>query len=372
MNIKSFVFFCSLLTSQVLHASPGAHGPNGEHLDQQAQKTDGSLGKQADGSVIMPMKHQAMLGIRTQFVSSSLVEKHVQLDAIVRPHPNGYAKIQASSDGRLDVPEQNRIRPTGTMVEAGEVLGLVRYQDTAYELASQTSELIAIRNRIEQTNRDVKRLQLLGDLASKQTLEQLETELSSLQQQAHTLQSGLEKPQVLIAPISGLLINHQVSRGQWVETGETLFEIISLQQLLLAATTSDMSLLSQLTVAYVDGQPNSLFTYVGHSPEQINGMAQINFELTESSSTSTLLLNQSVTISAPIAEKQQGIVVPAETIVLSSNNLPQVWIKLSAERFLPQLVQYQHLQPGKVLITAGLGEDNRVVVQGASLLNQVR
>jgi hypothetical protein len=58
--------------------------------------------------------------------------------------------------------------------------------------------------------------------------------------------------------------------------------------------------------------------------------------------------------------------------VLSANNLPQVWIKLSAERFLPQIVEYEELEPGFVVITKGLGTDNRVVVEGSSLLNQVR
>jgi len=59
-------------------------------------------------------------------------------------------------------------------------------------------------------------------------------------------------------------------------------------------------------------------------------------------------------------------------VVSSSQNLPQVWIKLSAERFLPQIVRYMPLNDTEVLITAGLGADNRVVVQGANLLNQIR
>ena len=58
--------------------------------------------------------------------------------------------------------------------------------------------------------------------------------------------------------------------------------------------------------------------------------------------------------------------------MLSANNLPQVWIKLSAEQFLPQIVEYEELDPGVVMITNGLGADNRVVVEGSSLLNQVR
>lgn len=371
MTFKHAVLFSLSLCSLSVLASPGAHGPNGEHLDQKPNKVEGALGKQADGSVIMPMKHQALLNVRTQFVRESEVKKQVRLDAIVKPHPDGYAKIQSSSDGRLDAP-QTGIHPTGAKVQAGDVLGLIRYQDTAYELASQTSELIAIRNRIDQTNRDVERLKKLGDLASKQALEQLETELLSLQQQAQALQKGLEKPEVLIAPISGVLINHTVSRGQWVEAGEALFEIIAPEQFLVEASTRDFALTQQLTSAKVVEQPDISLNYLGFSPELVNGLVHLNFELSQGQDNTNLFINQSISIQAPIDEKRKGIVIPADAVVLSQNNLPQVWIKLSAERFLPQLIRYQHLEPGLVLVTEGLGADNRVVVDGASLLNQVR
>ena len=371
MKLKNAVLLSLSLCSLSLSASPGAHGPNGEHLDQKSKKIEGALGKQTDGSVIMPMKHQALLNIRTQFVTKSEAKKHIRLDAIVKPHPDGYAKIQSSSDGRLDAPETG-IYTTGEKVNAGDVLGLIRYQDTAYELASQTSELIAIRNHIEQTNRDVMRLKKLGDLASKQALEQLETELLSLKQQAQALQKGLEKPEVLIAPISGVLINHKVSRGQWVKAGEALFEIIAPNQFLIEASTKDFALTKQLTSAKVIEQPAISLNYLGFSPELVNGLVHVNFELAQEHVESSLFINQNISLHAPINKKQQGIVIPLDAVVLSQNNLPQVWIKLSAERFLPQLINYQHLEPGLVLVTEGLGADNRVVVTGASLLNQVR
>lgn len=361
------VGFMSLATV----ASPGAHGPNGEHLDQKTNKTAADLGRQSDGSVLMPMKHQALLNIQTQFVSETTATKHVHLNALVKPHPNGYAKIQASSDGRLDAPEYG-ILPSGSTVKAGDVLGLVRYQDTAYELASQTSELIAIKNRIEQTNRDVSRLKKLGDLASKQALEQLESELLSLKQQAETLQHGLEKPEVLIAPITGLLVNHTVSRGQWVEAGEPLFEIISPKQLLIEATITDSTISNQLTGASLKENPALSLKFIGYSPRLVNGLIQANFELDDTSQYSGLLVNQAVTLVAPVSHTKKGIVLPAGAVVRSIHNLPQVWIKLSAERFLPQPVKYEVLEPGFVLVTHGLGADNRVVVEGASLLNQVR
>ena len=43
-----------------------------------------------------------------------------------------------------------------------------------------------------------------------------------------------------------------------------------------------------------------------------------------------------------------------------------------AERFIPQPVQYRALDAATVVVTQGLGADNRVVVQGAPLIAQIR
>jgi len=370
MNIKLSLYLFLGLFSTSLLASPGAHGPDGEHLDQNS-KANGGIGRQADGSILMPMKHQALLNIRTQFVTVTSANKHIQLHGLVKPHPDGYAIIQPSSDGRLDAAEQG-LPTSGTKVKAGDILGYIRYQYTAFDLASQTSELVAVRNQIDQTNRDVERLTRLGDLASRQKLEQLQTQLTIFEQQEKVLQQGLEKSEALIAPISGVLINNSVTRGQWVEAGKTLFEIVSPEKIVVEAETSDFSLLDKLSTARVEQLPELTLSYLGFSPETVNGLVHANFENQSGINKFHLLLNQTVTIQALLDETIEGIVLPAKAVVLSPNNLPQVWIKLSAERFLPQIVEYQQLEPGVVVITNGLGADNRVVVEGTSLLNQVR
>jgi cobalt-zinc-cadmium efflux system membrane fusion protein len=376
MRLKPSIFLSlSLLSvslvSATLLASPGAHGPNGEHLDQNLNKGSGELGRQADGSVLMPMKHQALLSIRTEFAVVTKANKHEQMHGLVKPHPDGYAIIQPSSDGRLDAPEQG-MYTSGVSVKAGDILGYIRYQYTAFDLASQTSELIAVRNQIAQTNRDVQRLRNLGDLASKQELEQLETKLVIFKQQETVLKQGLETSEALIAPIDGVLINNSVTRGQWVEAGKTLFKIVSPNKFLVEATTSNASLLNELSTAEILQLPNVTLNYTGSSPELVNGLIHANFESLNNDVNLKVQINKPVTLHAPVNQVIEGIVLPAKAVVLSENNLPQVWIKLSAERFLPQIVEYEELKPGVVIITNGLGGDNRVVVTGSSLLNQVR
>lgn len=370
MRALIVLFICLSALSAI--ASPGAHGPNGEHLTDTANKSSSGLGRQADGSVLMPMQNQALLGITTQFVTNQRVKGSIALAGVVQAHPEGQALIQPSSDGRFEAPDSG-VLATGEAVTAGQILGYVRYQDTAFELASQTSQLLAVRSQIVQAKRDVKRLRDLGELASKQTLEQLETSLKILIEQEEVLQRGLEKPEPLIAPISGILINHQARRGRWVEAGTTLFEVVTSNLRQVEALTNDYSILPQLNTAKIKEFSEFDLQYRGYAPQLNAGMVTIHFSLeAPADSASSLLIDQAITVLAELESNLEGIVLPSDAIVTNSANLPIVWIKVSAERFLPQIVQYQEISPNKVLITQGLGADNRVVIAGTSLLNQVR
>jgi membrane fusion protein, heavy metal efflux system len=85
-----------------------------------------------------------------------------------------------------------------------------------------------------------------------------------------------------------------------------------------------------------------------------------------------IAVGQPVTVVAQLREQVKGVVVPAQAIVRNPANEPVVWIKSGAERFIPQPVQYRVLDGQTVVVTQGLAPDNRIVVQGASLIAQIR
>ncbi|WP_189434231.1 efflux RND transporter periplasmic adaptor subunit [Alishewanella longhuensis] len=362
-----------LASSLAVIAAPGAHGPDGEHLTEARPTQGNAIGRQADGSVQMPMATQQQLGILTQWVHSSITEKYVQLDGVVRHHPSGRAVVQPSSNGRLDSGPHG-LPVSGQVVQAGDVLGYIRYQDSAYELANQNSELIALRSDAEQVQRDIRRLTALGDLAPTQQLEQLQTQLQRLTQQEQLLQQGLEKPEVLLAPMAGIVHSDNISRGQWVQAGTTLFEIINPAQLMIEAATVNAHLLSDIDMAVLEHAPDISLRFTGYGARLKQGQIPLYFEpvMHAGATKVPLILEQPVRLRAKLKQQQQGIVLPAQAVVRNNANMPVVWIKLSAERFLPQQVQYMPLDPERVLILQGLGDDNRVVIHGASLLNQVR
>ncbi len=352
----------------LLLAAPGAHGPNGEHLSTDKQAQGNSTGRQADGSVLMPMTDQRVLGLRTLMANESQAATTILLNGKLLPHPAGRGLVQASSDGRFE--SSAELMPVaGQQVKAGQLLGYIRYQDTAYEQANQTSQLIALRSEADVVRRELNRLQKLGQNVAVQTVEQLGLQLKSIQNQAAQLEKGLEKPEPLFAQISGVIQSHQMSIGQRVSAGEPLFEIIDPSRLLVEASSPDATLPGQLAGATLKEFPGAELQLIGAVMRYQDGVIPVSFSVEGALGA---VPDQPVTLIAKQKEKLSGIRLPASAVVMNSTNQPQVWIKLTAERFLPQKVQLMELGGSEVLITHGLGVDNRVVVQGATLLNQVR
>lgn len=56
----------------------------------------------------------------------------------------------------------------------------------------------------------------------------------------------------------------------------------------------------------------------------------------------------------------------------NQNNEPVVWIKSGAQRFIAQPVEMRTLDARTIVVTRGLSPENRVVVTGAPLINQIR
>lgn len=190
--MSKLVYLIVILVSFQLLAAPGAHGPNGEHLNQDKNNTESTLGRQPDGSVVMPMEMQAALQIYTTLAQADQVASTTLLHGVVKPHNEGHAIVQPSNNGHYYAPEGGTPL-SGTTVKKGDILGYIQYSDTAFELASQNSELLSVRNDIAQAQRDVKRLKDLGELASQQELERLETQLKTLSEQEVALQKRHRK-----------------------------------------------------------------------------------------------------------------------------------------------------------------------------------
>jgi hypothetical protein len=180
--------------------------------------------------------------------------------------------------------------------------------------------------------------------------------------------------EALTAPVSGVIARADLVVGQVVEPRDLLFEVVDPARMLVEATTADAGLATRLAAASLQGVPDVTLRLLGASRSMRDGVLPIIFSVGASAPGRALPLaiGQPVTVIAQSNERIAGVVLPAQAVVRNPSNEPIVWIKSGAERFIPQPVQFRPLDASTVVVTQGLSADNRVVVQGAPLIAQIR
>ena len=352
-------------------AGPGAHGPNGEHLDQATSPTAGGLARLADGSVNVPKLAQRRMGLRTQLAPESEAAATIQLPGRVIADPNASGQVQATHGGRVE-PGPRGLPMAGQAVKQGEVLVWVRHHADPFALAAQQSQRAELKAARELAEQRLRRLESLEGTVPRKDIDAARIDVQSLTEREQRIAASLDVREPLRAPVSGVIARADVKAGQIVDTREVLIEVIDPARLMVEASTPDVSLGSRLGATHLAGVEGVKLQLVGAARSLRDGILPLNFRASVSAGASPLAVGQPVTLVAALKERRKGIVLPTSAVVRSPANEPIVWIKTGAERFIPQPVQVQPLDAGTVLVTQGLSADNRVLVQGAALVAQIR
>ena len=355
-------------------AAPGAHGPNGEHLDAPGPAVNASgLARLPDGSVNVPKLAQRRMAIRTLLAPTSQAAVTVEMPGRVVADPNASGRVQAAHGGRVE-PGPRGLPIVGQAVRRGDVLAYVRHHAEPYALAAQQAQLTELRAQRELAEARVKRLEGLEGTVPRKDIEAARAEAGSLAERERSIGGSLQVREALAAPISGVITRSDLVAGQVVDPRDVLVELVEPSRLLVEATTADPSAAARIASATLQGTPEARLQLLGAARTLRDGVLPITFAVTAAKPGTPLPLaiGQPVTVLASSKERVAGVVLPAQAVVRSPSNESIVWIKSGAERFIPMPVQFRPLDSSTVVITQGLSADNRVVVQGAALIAQIR
>ena len=196
-------------------------------------------------------------------------------------------------------------------------------------------------------------------------------EATALSQRAGALRVTGDPNETLRAPVSGVISAVNVSQGQVVAPGETLFSIIRPGSLLIEAQATDAAstrLSGTASARTADGRTVSLVRQ-GMGLAQVNGATPIRYRIELDAG---LRAGEAVTVFAQSAVPVTGIPVPRISVARGPNGQTIVFVKESAELIKPVPVVVSELDADRVLVTSGLSAGQRIVVAGAPLLAQVR
>ena len=361
-----------LLIVTAAAAAPGAHGPGGEHLDSPAAASPSGLARLLDGSVNVPKLAQRRMEIRTILALETEVASTVELPGRVVIDPNAGGRVQPVHGGRIEA-ASGGLPAAGQAVRKGQALAYVRHHAEPYAEANQKARLAQLRTERAVLEQRVRRLDSLEGSVPRKEIDAARVELQGLMERERRIDSSLASREALVAPVSGVIAYANAIAGQVVEPRDVLFEVVDPTRVLVEVALSDPALAQRIGNAHLQGITGVELRVLGVGRSLRDGVLPVTFRAqTRKGELPPLAVGQPVTVVATLNERIKGFALPAQAVVRSAANEPVVWIKAGAERFIPQPVRFQPLDAKHIVVTHGLGADNRVVVQGASLIGQIR
>lgn len=344
------------------------------HADAPPAPTASSPQRLPDGSVLLPKPAQRQLGIRTVLTVQKQLPRSVELAGTVVIDPNAGGKVQAAFAGRLEAGPHG-LPTLGQTVRKGEVLAYIRSASGGIEQANQSALAAELRAARALAERRVARLQQLEGSVPQKDIDAARLELQSASERLAAVSHSLQGAEALTAPASGVVASVGAVAGQLVDARETLFEIVDPARMRVEALAYDGTLAADIAAATASPEPGVAYplTYLGAGRVLREQAIPIQFKLGPAPAAGlALAVGQPVKVLVQSRAQVNGYAVPALAVVKNPANQDIVWVHAEAQRFVPKAVRVAPLDGAGVSVIEGLAGGERVVVQGASLLNQVR
>jgi cobalt-zinc-cadmium efflux system membrane fusion protein len=348
--------------------------PGHDHGETSAPAAGGNTPRRlADGSVFLPKPSQRQLGVRTIVIEQAFLPSTVELTGRVVLDSNAGGKVQPTQAGRIEAGPRG-LPQLGQPVRKGELLAVVRASSSAIERANQQAQSAELHASLELARRRVERLQQLEGTVPQKDMEAAQSDVNSLRQRAAVVAGSVSATEALLAPVSGVIAAASVVAGQVVNAGELLFEIVDPSRMSVEASAFDAALSANIASASASAAPGSSvpLQFVGAGSSLREGAIPLVFRTVPGKTAPLLAIHQPVKVTVQTRSQVQGFAVPTAAVVKDASNQDRVWVHTGAEIFQPRSVRMLPLDGNSAAVVAGLKAGDRVVIQAAPLVNQVR
>lgn len=330
----------------------------------------------ADGAVFLPKPSQRILEVRTVVTKAAAVTRATTLLGRIVADPNHSGLVQSIGGGRVTAPEGALLPRLGQALRRGDILATVEVPIIPADRAILAEKIGDIEQQSALAEARLARARRLVATGAATTVavSDAELEVEGLKRRREAVREIRSAPEVLRAPVDGVLASSRVVAGQVVQAQDILFQIVDPKRLFVEAIVfhdSDLPSLGadEASATATDGARLRL-SFQGSSRALQQQSATVQFAVLDPPP--SLSLGQPVTVMVPSGPPESGIVLPREAVVRGASGETLVWRHVEPERFEPRLVRTEPLDSGRVIVRAGLAEGERVLVRGADLVNQIR
>lgn len=335
-----------------------------------ATGTSSALQRLTDGSLFVPKPVQHQWGLRTQPARIGNLAATVELNGKVVPDPNFSGRVQATFDGSI-LPGPKGMPTPGRQVGKGEVLAYLRPIGGAIERGNQKAQQAELEAQLAVAERRVRRFEQLEGAIPQKEIDAALIERDALVKRRAFVAASINTAEPLLAPAAGVISSSGIVAGQVVDAKEILFEIVDPARLAVEALAYDAGIAATLISASALAEQTELaLKFVGAGRQLRDQALPLLFRI--AGRVSMVAVGQPVQVIVRTTHAIRGTALPRSALIKTGAGEPAVWVHAEAERFVARRVRHQSLDAAHIAIADGLHEGDRVVIQGAALLSQVR
>ncbi|BCS53425.1 efflux RND transporter periplasmic adaptor subunit [Geobacter sp. SVR] len=326
--------------------------------------------QQADmlGRVALSPTQRIMANVATVEAKPGILNKEINAVGIVQYDQSRQAKVTAWIAGRID---KLNVSTVGAFVSKDKPVAEVYSPDL---LATQQEYLLAVKSRDQLKNSPIPSIAQNGDglvASAKQRLMLFGVKESQIAELERAGKPTIRLP--IYTPLSGVVIEKMVQQGQYVNTGEVLFNIADLSRVWVEIDIFENEVpfvrVGQQVEIRSSADPRMAsrgrisFVYPFHDPKTHTVKARVEMANPGSMLKPDMFVNAIIRV--PVAK---GIVLPISAVI-DTGKRQVVWVESSPGTFEPRDVQAGERVDDKIQILSGLKPGDKVAVSGGYLID---
>jgi len=326
--------------------------------------------KQADmlGHVSLSPTQRVMANVATVEAREQVLNKEINAVGIVQYDQSRQAKVTAWIAGRID---KLNVSTVGSYVGRNRPVAEVYSPDL---LATQQEYLLAVKSREQLKNSPIPSISQNGDglvQSAKQRLMLYGVKESQIADLEKAGKPNIRLP--IYTPLSGVVIEKMVQQGQYVNTGDVLFNIADLSSVWVEIEVYENEFPNIRIGQRVEIQSQSFpgkpfagriaFIYPFLDPKTRTVKARVEM------ANPGMRLKPDMFVKAVIKMPLAKAVVVPVTAVMDTGKRQVIWVESSPGMFEPRDVQVGQRTDDQVQVLSGLRPGDKVAVSGAYLID---
>lgn len=320
------------------------------------------------GHVALSSSQRIMANVATTAARLQVLNKEINAVGIVQYDQSRQAKVTAWIAGRIDLLHVNTV---GSLVIKDKPVAEVYSPDL---VASQQEYLLAIKSRDRLKNSPISSISENGPglvASAKQRLMLFGVKESQLAELEKAGKPNIRLP--IYTPLSGVVVEKMVQLGQYVNTGDTLFNIADLTMLWVEVEVYENEFPQIRIGQEVEIRSQSfpgrsfngrvVFIYPFLDPKTRTVKVRVEMPNPDLELKPDMFVN--AVIKVPLGS---AIVVPVNA-VMDTGKRRVVWVETSAGMFEPREVKVGQQTEDTIQILSGLNADDKVAVSGGYLID---